>query len=100
MLRFELSHYGTGSVITCLDGLHHNGAIVYTRKIHRYESDADFSTIKTELQTYGERAAYEIFTYFRDSRKYTQKDSAPAIQHSGNFRVDISGHISPRRPII
>lgn len=68
MLRFELAHYGTGSVITCLEGLRHIGSIVYTRKIHRYESEADFSTIVTEANTYGKQAAWEIFAYFQASR--------------------------------
>jgi hypothetical protein len=68
MLRFELSHYGTGSIITCLDGMQHRGSIVYTRKIHRYESESDFQTIITELKTYGDVAAAEIFVYFQQTR--------------------------------
>lgn len=64
MLRFELSHYGTGSVLTCYEDLRHISSIIYTRKIHRYESDADYQTIISELVTYGEVAAREIYEYF------------------------------------
>lgn len=64
MLRFELNHYGTGSTIVCLDGLQHVSSIAYTRKIHRYESDADYQTVISELVTYGELAAREIYEYF------------------------------------
>jgi hypothetical protein len=70
MLHFTLKHYGTGSVITVLDDKQYRGEIIYTRKIHHYESDADFKTINTELQTYGELQAYEIFRYFRETRRY------------------------------
>lgn len=70
MLRFGLSHYGTGSIITMLDDLKHCGSITYTRKIHKYESKADFDTIKTELMTYGDPAALEIFEYFQQARKF------------------------------
>lgn len=69
MLRFRLEHYGTGSVITLLDDLQHLGSITYTRKIHRYESDADYKTIITELQTYGDKEAEEIFRYFAYTRR-------------------------------
>ena len=79
MFHFQLDHYGTGSVLTCMDGLRHVGAVVYTRKIHRYESEADFSTIKTELQTYGHLAAFEIFSYFQ-------------IVRTGRPPVKISGY--------
>lgn len=69
MIRFELAHYGTGSTITMLDDLQHIGSIIYTRKIHRYESDADFQTIVTENRTHGETATVEIFKYFQEARQ-------------------------------
>jgi len=68
MLRFTLAHYGTGSVITCLDDLQHIGAITYTRKIHRYESESDYQTIITELKTYSDRAAMDVFEYLQGAR--------------------------------
>jgi hypothetical protein len=70
MLTFTLSHYGTGSILSCLDGLESRGSIVYTRKIHRYESESDFKAISSENQTYGETAALELFTYFQMARRY------------------------------
>lgn len=99
MLRFELNHYGTGSIITCLDDLKHVSAIVYTRKIHSYESKADFDTIKTELLTYGEKAAYEIYNYFWTARQPNKANRSPVIYKSGNIGVDPLGVAVPRRAI-
>lgn len=90
MIRFELNNYGTGSVITCLDDMQHISSIIYTRKIHGYESRADFQTIKTELLTYGEGAGYEIYNYFRGAREFTQKSST-----QGNGRIGGAGLATP-----
>ncbi len=88
MLRFELNHYGTGSVITCLDDMQHLSSIIYTRKIHSYESKADFDTIKTELITYGDGAAYEIYNYFRLARQPNKTNGQPVIYKSGDPWMD------------
>lgn len=48
-----------------------NGASVleYSRKIHKYEAEADYATIKTELVTYGDAAAWEVFNYLKGVRQ-------------------------------
>lgn len=66
--RIELSHYETGSTISLYYGERHKGSITYTRNIHQFESDNDFSNLNTEMKTYGDRALLELFDYYMAAR--------------------------------
>jgi len=66
MLKFTLTRYKTGSIISVVDDSRHLGSLTYTRKIHAYESDSDFKRLSTELQTYGDNAALAEFTRLQD----------------------------------
>lgn len=52
-IKLELHHGPDDSVILLLDDKGLLGSKHYTRRIHRYESRADYSRLKTELLTYG-----------------------------------------------
>jgi hypothetical protein len=46
-------HSKDDSVIFLKDDTGILGRIYYTRRIHKYESESDFSRLNTELRTYG-----------------------------------------------
>ena len=69
MMRITLNHYKTGSTITLFDDNKHMGSIVYTRKIHEYESESDYDRIVTEMYTYGDSAAMEEYNRVRQARR-------------------------------
>lgn len=48
--------------------------IQYTQKSHRYRSEADFSTLKTELATNGHSAANLVKEWLVVSRKEISND--------------------------
>jgi hypothetical protein len=53
MITLELFH-GTGDSVIFLKDEHGIlGRKYYTRRIHKYESESDYSRLNTELQTYG-----------------------------------------------
>ena len=63
-MNLTLLHSPTESAIAW------NGQVIsYTRKIHNYESESDFSSLKTELLTYGSSALQELFDYLKGVRK-------------------------------
>ena len=45
-----------------------NTIIEYGRKIHKYESESDYKTITTELNTYGIKAALAVVDYLATTR--------------------------------
>lgn len=45
-----------------------DAVIEYTRRIHRYEAEADYKTVVTELRTYGAAAAQSCLNYLRGAR--------------------------------
>ena len=51
------------------DDNRHIGSVVYTRKIHEYESESDYDRIVTEMHTYGYSAAMEEYNRVRLARK-------------------------------
>jgi len=72
MLNLKLVQYATGSFITLLDGNRHMGSITYTSKAHKFFSEGDYSTLVTEMKTYGDKELQETFNYFQASRKGTR----------------------------
>ena len=52
-IKLELFHGSTESAIFLKDSHGILGRMHYIRRIHRYESEADYSRLNTELQTYG-----------------------------------------------
>lgn len=42
--------------------------ILYTRKIHKFESKNDFDLVNTELQTYGVKAMIQVLAYLKNTR--------------------------------
>lgn len=52
-IRLEVYHGEDDSVIFLKDDQGILGRRYYTRRIHKYESEADFKRLNTELQTYG-----------------------------------------------
>lgn len=69
MIKIRLERYETGSVITLLEDDKHISSIVYTRKIHEYESDSDFKSLTSELKTYGDTAMIELYDYLHAARQ-------------------------------
>lgn len=62
-MNLSLFHGKTQSAIVA------DGTIIgYGRKIHRYESESDYKTIVTELNTYGIKAAQEVINYLATAR--------------------------------
>jgi hypothetical protein len=70
MKKIQLKHYETGSVINLFEDNRQLESITYTRNIHKYESESDYKTLVTEMNTYGEKGLMETFRYFADARKY------------------------------
>lgn len=56
------------SYIVLNNGVNDVDQINYGRRIHKYESESDFKTLKTELATYGEKAMMQVWDYFKQSR--------------------------------
>ena len=52
-ITLEVYHGPDDSAIFLKDDSGIIGRKYYTRRIHKYESDADYSRLKTELVTYG-----------------------------------------------
>lgn len=66
----RLTQYKDHSVITLFSNKdEHLGSIVYKRSIHEYESGADYKTLSTEHDTYGDDALVELFNYFASIRR-------------------------------
>lgn len=63
-MNLALFHGETTSAIVADDTI-----INYERKIHRYESESDYKTIVTELNTYGIKAAQDVIDYLVGTRK-------------------------------
>lgn len=53
MIKLDMYHSKDDSVIFLKDDTGILGRIYYTRRIHKYESESDFSRLNTELRTYG-----------------------------------------------
>ena len=69
MLKFTLKHYTTGSTIVQFDDNRQMAQLTYTRKIHKYEADADYRTIVTQLKTYGDKEALEEFNRIKSNQE-------------------------------
>ena len=52
-IKLEMYHGVDDSVIFLKDAQGIIGRKYYTRRIHKYESESDFSRLNTQLQTYG-----------------------------------------------
>lgn len=52
-ITLEVYHGESDSAIFLKDAAGIIGRKYYTRRIHKYESDSDYSRLKTELLTYG-----------------------------------------------
>jgi len=52
-ITLELYHGADDSALFLKDSSGIIGRKYYTRRIHKYESEADFKRLSTELQTYG-----------------------------------------------
>lgn len=69
-MTLHLDHYETGSVIR----LEYHGVfgkfadLTYTRNIHNFESETDYSRLVTEWKTYGDNAMLEEYTRLQDKK--------------------------------
>lgn len=62
-MNLSLFHGKTQSAIICDDVI-----IQYNQKTHKYRSESDYSTIVTELNTYGITAANQVLDYLKVAR--------------------------------
>lgn len=68
-MTIRLHRDESASIITLIDEWGtHLGDVSYTRRIHKHESDADLSSLRTQLNTYGVRATIDLFEYLRSTR--------------------------------
>lgn len=67
-MNLSLFHAKDSSAILADDTI-----IGYSRNIHRYESESDYKTIVTELNTYGIKAAQDVIDYLVTARERNVK---------------------------
>lgn len=63
-MTLELWHGETSSAVNL-----NNRRIEYTDRTHRYRAKSDYSLLVSEYQTYGPRAAEQLFDYLEATRK-------------------------------
>lgn len=64
LMNLSLFHGQTTSAIVADEKI-----VEYSRNIHRYESESDYKTVVTELNTYGIKAAQNVIDYLVGARK-------------------------------
>lgn len=69
MYSIKLNQYKDVSFINLLENNWQKETIAFNKNIHKYQSSSSFNLLKSELNTYGDKAMIELFNYFKNKHE-------------------------------